>query len=403
MAIFITILFGLLHGGLLAAAWRAARRLDKTEPIPPPPSSWPPVRVILPFAEASPGLMAALDDLAAQDYPNFEIHLVCHEADEPARAFVRAWLLRPRPHGGPAVQLVQAATARTCSQKNRNLLAGLGASGVPDQMLVFTDADYRRPPDWLWRLVAPVAAGERAVSSGYYHAAAGLGWREALRPVTALLLFLTRQHAALRHPWGGATAMARGLFDELGVAELWATRIVDDVALAERLRVARIPVIGLNAPALLAPAAGGVEWAWSAWFTRQLAYVRFIQPGSWVGIGFLLWAYAAGWLWMAMRLFVDAGGATGWLAALDGVLLTALGLRLHALHPLSGARGAWLAAYFAFWLAAPICYLRAAFSRTVHWRGIRYRVGRDGRVLSTSAKPGQSPEPTPEAAPPRQG
>ena len=388
MVVFITILFGLLHVGLVAASWRAARRLASASSARrPPPSSWPPVRVVLPFAGGAAGLRAAFDDLAAQDYPGYEIRLACHAADEAACGLARGWLQdRATRGGGPPAQLAQAATARGCSQKNQNLLAGLGDPGAADQVLVFTDADYRRSPDWLRRLVAPIAAGGRAASSGYYHAEAGPGLCGALRPVTALLLFLTRQREAFLQPWGGATALSRRLFDELEVADLWSAHVVDDVALAERLRAARVPVLGINAPALLAPAKDSDGAAWADWLTRQLAYLRAIQPGAWAGIGAGLALMAVGLLWMGGLLLVGArlSPAGGGIAVLDLALLAGLGLGLRALHPRPGPRGGWLAAFFWFWLAAPVCHLRTAFSRTIRWRGMDYRVGRGGRVLSAS-------------------
>ena len=403
MVVSITILFALIHGGLLAAAWQAARRLEAAPPSPPAPSAWPPVRVVLPIAGVSPSRQESLDDLADQDYPGFEIQLACHVADEPACEQVRGWVRYRAQRGGAPAELVLAETARTCSQKNQNLLAALGSPGPAERVLVFTDADYRRPPDWLRRLVAPIAEGQPAVSSGYYHAAAGRGWRAALRPVSALLLFLTRQYAVLRQPWGGATALSRGLFDELKVADLWASHVVDDVALAERLRAARIPVIGINAPALLAPAMGAEDFAWGDWFTRQLAYLRAVQPGAWAGIGAGLLLMAVSLLWMAGLLMAGMriSPAVWGLAVLDLALLTGMGLGLRARHPRPGPRGRWLAAFFWFWLAAPICHLRTAFSRTIRWRGVRYRVGFGGRVLSTSATPIPPPASTPREGRPR--
>jgi len=403
MVIGFTIAFGLIHGGLLAAAWWAAHRLATPAPPPAPPSAWPPVRVVLPFAGAASTLETSLDDLAAQAYPDFEIHLACHAGDEAACASAEAWIETQAARGGPRVFLARAETARLCSQKNQNLLAALQSPGPADQILVFTDAGYRRPADWLRELVAPIATGQASVTTGYYFAATGTGWRGALRPVTATLLFLVQQVPALRQPWGGATALPRRLFDELNVEELWGTHVVDDVVLAQRLGTARIPITGINRPTLLAPASTATGFDWSEWFTRQLAYIRAVQPGVWVGLGIGFGLLAAGFLWMAgILLRVEFLSSPRWLAGiagLDGILLLALGLRLRRLHPAPGSRGAWLTAFFGFILAAPICYLRTVFSRTIRWRGVRYRVGSGGRVLATSATPEEPMESTPESAP----
>lgn len=405
MAAFIaTLVFGLIHGAPAFAAWRAAQRLAVRPPPPIPPASWPPVRVILPFAGATPDVRPALDDLAAQDYPDFKIHLACHAEDGAACALAKSWSQERARRGGPPIQFVPAKTARSCGQKNRNLLAALETPDSADAVLVFTDVHYRRPPDWLRSLVAPLAANRAAATSGYYFAETGKDWRAFLRPVTALLLFLTRQSGALRQPWGGATAIPRRLFDELRVADLWSTNVVDDVSLAGQLRRARIPVEGINAPALLAPAGDAADFRWGNWFVRQLAYLRAIQPGTWAGLGAGLLLSAASLLWMAgmiARAATDPAAAA--IAAGDLLLLAALALRLRRLHPRPGPRGYWLAAFFGFILAAPACHLRTAFSRTIRWRGVDYRVGRGGRVLATSAIPAKPKATPPAEAPPPPG
>ena len=405
MAAFIaTLVIGLIHGAPIFAAWRAAHRLAGRPPFPVPPASWPPVRIVLPFAGAIPEYRPALDDLAAQDYPDFKLFLACHAEDEAACALAEAWAHEQTCRGGPSTRCVRAETARSCGQKNQNVLAALASPPPPDEILVFTDIHYRRPPDWLRALVAPIASKRAAAASGYYFAAPGEGWRSSLRPVTALLLFLTRQYGALRQPWGGATAIPRRIFDELRVADLWSTNVVDDVSLAQRLREARIPVEGVNAPALLAPAASPGDFSWGDWFARQLAYLRAIQPGVWAGLGAGFLLLAASLLWMAGRLArAGTDPASAAVAVFDLLLLAALALRLRRLHPQPGPRGNWLAAFFGFVLAAPACHLRTAFSRTIRWRGVDYRVGRGGRVLATSAIPANPPATTPAEAPPPRG
>ena len=402
-----TLAIGSVHGMLIAAVRLAARRLCARPRSAVPPAEWPPVRIFLPFEGGSAELEAALDDLAGQDYPDFDLCLAHLATDAAAGNLAQTWRRKQEARQGPAIHVASSDAARSCGQKNQNLLAALALPAPAKRVLVFTDADYRRPPDWLRQLVEPVATGRAPVASGYYHAEAGPGWRSALRPVTALLLFLTRQFTALRQPWGGATAIPRRLFDELGIAELWSTNVVDDVALAERLRQAGLAVEGINAPALRAPVRPA-EFPWGAWFTRQLAYLRAIQPGIWAGLGGGLWLLAASCLWMVgmfLRVFLlpSSSGAQGsaGLALLDGGLWIALGLRLHAMHPCPGSRRNWLAAFFAFWGMAPVCHLRTALSRTIRWREVEYRVGRGGRVLATSATPDSPPATTPAATQPR--
>ncbi len=387
----LTMAFGAIHGILLAGAGWALHRLARRTPQRPMPTLWPPVRVVVPFEGGSPALGATLDDLAAQEYPGgFEIHLACEADDGAGRRAAGDWMAA-RPGGAaPVVRLALAEDTRACSRKNRNLLAALTLPCPANAVMVFTDSGYRRPLDWLRELVAPVAAIGARVATGYYHAEGSRGGRPSWRAVTGQLLFLVQQFPGLRQPWGGAMAISRRLFEDLQVAGLWSASIVDDVALAERLREEGIPVALVNRPALTAPAAGGRPFGWAGWFTRQIAYIRSLQPGAWRGIGIGLWLLAAGVAWMAGLLAMawhpavprELAGA----AALDLALLTAAGFFLRAKHPCPGTHRGWWTAYWGFMLAAPFCHLRTAVSRTIRWRGTTYRVGRGGRVLEQQGR-----------------
>lgn len=350
--------------GLGALVWAGGRRLKKPA-APAPVSAWPAVSVVVPVKGLPPDAGAGLRSILAQDYPDTEFLLVTEDERDPSVPLIRDCLVDSRSRH------VIAGRASACGQKNFSLLAGVRASDPRRPVLVFCDAGHVAPPDWLRALVAPLAAGETGVATGYHFAdprppsvpAAG-------RAITVLLLQLLQQIPGLTQPWGGAIAMTRALFEKLTLDEFWSRQVVDDVSLAVLLNRNGIPARpapeALSRTVLEAP-----SWAeWSDWLTRQLFYLKIYFPVSWC---------VGGLMGCAMAVFLltcpfSAIGAMPWAL----LLLLIAGMR--TFHPSPGPLGRWMAGGVAAVFVACACHLRTLFMRRLVWRGIAYEVAPDGTV-----------------------
>jgi hypothetical protein len=346
-----------------------------------PLTAGPRVAVLMPVTGAAAGLAGRLTALLSQDYPNYQVVFATRDAADPATGVILSII----PHH-PRARHVIAGPARGCGQKNHNLLAAVKLIGPDPEILVFCDSNQEAPPTWLRDMTAPILAGEEKVTSGFHHVVAAQPGVAALgRAVTVLALYLIKGFRRLNQPWGGATAIRRSLFESLGVAQLWAENVVDDVSLAARLAVAGIPV-GIPPGASLSTLLPGETLGnWQVWLIRQWLYLKFCLPLTWLAGGLVAYLLAALVLLAAAGLLLAPLGLVAGSPALAGGLflggLTGLSLALRSCHPQPGPPGRWLAAVYAAMGMAAWCHVKTLFTMEMRWRGISYRVGWRGKVV----------------------
>jgi len=373
----------LAFAGLVRMGRRALDLVNRSGNINAP-ASWPPLTLIVPVAGAAPGLAARLTALVHQDYPGYKVIFAVRDLEDPAAAVITAL-----PPGKAPARLVVAGPARTCGQKNHNLLAGVKLAGEAPEILAFCDSNQEAPPDFLRKLAAPVAWGEGPVTSGYHHLLPGdnrlATWGRA---VAVLTLYLTKAVPRFNQPWGGATAIRREAFAALKVDRLWAETVVDDVSLAALLVRKGIPVCLSPGADLATPLAGETCRSWQSWLFRQWIYLKYYLPGSWLAAGaFLHLAAFLVLLSTASVILAPWGGLSLGPAVLCLPFLAGLGvlaLALRGLHPRPPHRLLWLAACLAALLMGSWVHLKTCLTQKIAWRGTVYRVDWRGRVTSIS-------------------
>jgi ceramide glucosyltransferase len=351
------------------------------------PSSWPPLTLVVPVAGAPPGLARRLTALLHQDYPDYQVIFAIKDRHDPAARVITAL-----PPGKAPARLVVAGPARSCGQKNQNLLAGVRLAGENFEILATCDSNQEAPPDFLRKLAAPVARREGLAASGYHQVIPGdnrlATWGRA---VCVLFLYLTKAVPRLNQPWGGATAIRREVFAALNVDRLWAETVVDDVSLAARLIREGIPVhLSLGAD-LATPVTGETLGSWQSWLFRQWIYLKYYLPGSWLAAGVFihllafLTLFSAAVVLLAPWGWAAPGTALPALAFLAGLGLLALALR--RLHPALPRWPLWLAACAASLFMASWVHLLTCLTQKISWRGTSYLVDWRGRVASVWSEP----------------
>jgi ceramide glucosyltransferase len=355
MALVLLAFFGLVRAGSRVLGPEARGQEQD------PPERWPRLALIVPVAGAPPGLARRLDVLLNQDYPDYQVIFATRDLEDPATRVISSLIW-----GRTRARLVVAGPARTCGQKNQNLLAGVRLAGKAPEILAFCDSNQEAPPDFLRKLVAPVARGECVVTSGYHHIIPGDN-----RLAT----------------WGRAVSVLRETFASLGVTHLWAETVVDDVSLAARLIRAHIPVGLSRGAALATPVAGETLTSWESWLFRQWIYLKYYLSGSWLAAGVLLYLLTFFTLLSFLQLIL---AFWGWgtpvtiilsLAFLAG--LTSLALSLRRLHPCpTPSWPLWLAASLASLGLASWVHLKTCLTQKISWRGKVYQVDWRGRVSS---------------------
>ena len=357
----------------------------------------PPLTLVLPFRGIDPGLEENLRAYFALDYPDFQLLLVTDSSSDPSVPVLERSL---RDHPDVQAKLLLAGRARNRSQKVQNLLYAIAFLREQDQVIAFGDSDIRPRQDWLRFLVAPLADPEVGASTGFrWYLPPDRSFTSILRSVwNAGISSLMKERDSL-FAWGGAMALRREVFESSRVADYWAEALSDDFGLTQAVRNAGLPIC--FQPQCLSFSYENSSWqTLLEWTYRQLLITRLCAPKLlgialaanllnvltiWGGGLFLLLTATIGPAWLGESTFLLAflWASVYAMGCLKG------GLRLKAVTLLFGEEALQMKNYrwaYIFW--GPLASLlslqgmvRALFTRTIEWRGIRYRMIAPNRAI----------------------
>ena len=221
----------LAHAGF----WRFADRDDRD--VPPAPAAWPSVVAVVPARDEADVIAATVAGLLAQDYPgSFEVRLVDDGSTDGTAAAART-----AANGDPRLTILTAPPRPPgWTGKLWALARGVDAAGAPD-WLWLTDADIGHAPDTLRNLVCRTGDGRVMVSTMARLHCTGLAER-ALIP--AFVYFFAMLYPFARVNGRGDTAAAAGgcilvrrnILQRAGGIARIAPEIIDDCALARRVK-----------------------------------------------------------------------------------------------------------------------------------------------------------------------
>jgi ceramide glucosyltransferase len=342
--------------------------------------TYPRVALIVPLTGNSPDMATALTSLFNLDYPNYEILLVTRDLEDPATSLA-CRLLAAHAKGrhlvsGPAVGR---------SQKNHNILAAIGALSDSVEILVFCDSAHQAPPHFLRELIRPLVTGAAVMTTGFHRIIPGDARVATLGMLqTVLVLHLLHGFSRIVQPWGGATAILRSVFQDHGVDRVWGGTVLDDLPLGQRLLQSGIRVVSVPTAILDTSLTGQTMADWDTWLTRQILYLKYCAPGTWLAASLAVVLLAGPIVLTSVLVLGGLVGLVGLqltLASLGFLLvLTAIGAWCRTLVPQKVPVGPWLPAFYANILMACWCYLKTWRINTIAWRGISYRVTWGGRV-----------------------
>lgn len=158
----------------------------------------PRVSLIVALTGDSPVIRAGLASLLNQSYPDFEVVFATCGPEDPASK-----VARDAAGAAKNARHVFSAEAARCSQKNQNLLAGLGATDKSSEILVFCDSTHIAPPNFLADLASPIIRGEAFLTTGFHRVAAqDMGFATLGMLVSVAAIHLMQAAPALVQPWG---------------------------------------------------------------------------------------------------------------------------------------------------------------------------------------------------------
>ncbi len=365
-------------------------RLFQTSCQQSPGDFAPSATLILPFKGVDKGLQENLTAYFELDYPDLQILLVTEDSLDPCVPILE----RVR-EGFPAVnsQILFAGKAQQRGQKVHNLLHAVGQLGDGDGVLAFGDSDIRPAANWLRDLIATLEDPDVGVSTGFrWYLPQRGNFASVLRSVWNAGTASLMKEGDSSFAWGGAMAVRRQVFQDCQVVDYWKDALSDDYAISRAIhdhsRTIRFQPRCLSFSHEDCRLHELLEWS-----GRQLSITHIYHPNLW-RLAFVSQALNSLTLWggmafLLMALWKPTLVSNRLLIALAVVLVSVYTLgclkgwiRLRAVSLLFPEHTAVLGKYrlaYTFWgplasLTSLLGFIRSLWSRTIEWRGVRYRM-----------------------------
>ena len=359
--------------------------------------------VILALRGPDPQLQDTLQALIAQDYPDFHVHIVVDNEQDPVLKDVIAAQESCDNH------LISVSVlknpSRSCSLKCSSLIQAVHELDSDIEVVSFIDGDAVPHKTWLRELVLPLAKGEADVSGGnrwYLPPNAGLGsmaryfWNAA---------YLTGMHAQ-GTPWAGTMAFYRKTIGQIGLLEAWSKAMSVDATLHRCMRGhgLRFKLV----ESLIMPNREDISLSeFHRWVTRQMAVIRYSASATArmaeIQVGILL----------VMHTFLPVAAVAAFAVGAPGLGLASIGalvgywlfcsLRMiliersmRASFRRRGEPAQWmtLQTLLMWYPSVPLVHyviytgvIQALRLRQVDWRGIRYNLAANGVVSMVNYHP----------------
>lgn len=343
------------------------------------PKTTPSVSILKPLKGTDPEMYESLRSHCLQDYPEYEILFGVKEANDPAAQIVDRLKAEFPQH---FIRLVVCPENLGANTKISNLAQMLPVARY--EFLIVNDSDIRVEPDYLQRVIAPLADPKVGMVTCLYRGvpAHTLGSRlESLGISTdfsAGVLVARQVEGGIRFGLGSTLAFRRHDLEAIGGFQAFVDYLADDYEIGRRISERGLGVkLSETAVETFVP-----PYSVREFFLHQLRWARSVRdsrPWGYLGLGLtfglawslltLAFAHSATWAWtllpatLAMRMVV---------AILVGhfVLRDRHVLRLLWLLPLRD-------------LVAMLLWLASFTGHTVAWRGAAFRL-KDGKLARIS-------------------
>jgi len=359
----------------LIALWRFHTRPPKT--ARKPFVSWPPVTMLKPVHGLEKNQRENLRSACLQDYPLFQVVFSVQTPDDPAVPLLREI---QREFGAESVTVVIGNRRAGSNGKINNMLGGLPYAR--HEILVISDSDVRLRPDYLKTIIAPLADPEVGCVCTLYKASCAETWFEKVELLTLNADFMAsvifaHVTGASKFCLGASVALRRSTLEEIGGLEALADYQVEDYEMGQRIwgsgkKISIVPYFIDTMVDLKSP---------SQWWNHQVYWeqnTRAARPVAFLATA-IIRSTPFALLFASMRRLDGVGLAVLGAAILVRMATAAMtlgwgfrdreGLKSLALLPFRD-------------LAGLVSWFLALTRKTTIWRGSKFTLTRDGRLVS---------------------
>jgi len=340
----------------------------------------PPISILKPLKGTDPEMYESLRSHCLQDYPEYEIIFGVKDTNDPATQIV-ARLKAEFPQR--FIRLAVCPENLGANTKVSNLAQML--PGARYEFLIVNDSDIRVEPDYLRRVILPLADPKVGMVTCLYRGVPARTFGSRLESLgistdfSAGVLVARQVEGGIRFGLGSTLAFRRHDLEAIGGFQSFVDYLADDYEIGRRIAARGLEVkLSETVVETFVP-----PYSIREFLLHQLRWARSVRdsrPWGYVGLGLtfgLIWglltlvsAHAAAWTWtllaatLAMRMAV---------AIVVGVLV------LHDRHTL---RLLWLIPFRD--LIAALLWTASFTGHTVAWRGVAFRL-KDGKLARISS------------------
>lgn len=356
-------------------------RSQTRSPSVPAPAVWPVVTLLKPVCGLEKNLALNLRSACLQDYPEYQVVYSVQRRDDPAADLLQEL---QREFGSLLVTVACSSATVGVNGKINNLAGAL--PHARHEVLVISDSDVLLRPDYLKRIVAPLADPAVGIVSTFFRGRDAGPWYEQMEQLTlnadhfALAMF-ARATGLAEFCFGASTALTKTTLAAIGGFEGLGEFLTEDTEMGRRVvrlgkQLVDIPYVVDTTIDLGSP---------SHWWQKQtywdqnarVAVPRVFIASLLLRIIPLALLFAAVRGWDALGLWLVGVAVLARMAAVVAVVGVALA-------DVRGLLSIWLVPFKD--VLSLIWFVRAFAARRVIWRGVEMSLSSDGR-LSAVASP----------------
>ncbi len=373
-------------------------RLYKTPTSVPVSGDLPHVGVILALRGADPFLENSLRGLMSLEYPSHEVRIIVDSPFDPAILVVEK-VRNELQATNVQVEFLNVCQ-ETSSLKNSALIQGINGCSPLCEAFAWLDSDTVPYPNWLRDLVAPLQDNNIGASCGIrWYAPPSPTMANYVRHIWNSAAVL--QMVAFKIGWGGAFAIRKAVYQQVGLERKWCLALVEDTLASNEVLLDGKQIKFVPECTMPNPESATLSWCLS-FVTRQLQGLRYYHS-AWKTV--LLYGLFSGGLLLVNAVLFTCALSSGDLltAGIAGGSLVAFGVIAgwlmqrseRCVNSFIGERA--VGGYSLPWmliLAAPITQVihfvaltRAFALSDVTWRGIRYQIRSGLDVKRTNYAP----------------